>query len=156
VCGGARSWNWQSLGRRERECNVDLKRHGGRSAHHNPEIGAAPAALLSPFLRSRIRSSQSREFFSPARRRAPICIVLVRAGTRRTGAALRQRKTWCFIREEPDCPKRWGRLTTRIGGHDGDSMPLHSGGPRARCGTGFRFRPHATTPRRHLAGRIQG
>ena len=97
---------------------ADLNFAGVDLHNQNLKVRAAPAALLSPFPHSRIRSSQSREFFSPTRRSAPIRMVLVRTGTRRTGAALRQRKMRCLIREESDSSKRSGRLTTRLGGHD--------------------------------------
>jgi hypothetical protein len=90
------------------------------------KVGAAPAALLSPFLGSKIRSSPSCEFFSPARRSAPILVVLVRTGTGHTGAALRQRKMRRLIREEADGPKRSGRVTTRRGGYDGNRVPPDS------------------------------
>jgi hypothetical protein len=104
----------------------------GNANNQNLKIRAAPAALLSPFLRSRVWSSQSREFFRPTRRSAPIRIVLVRTGTSGTGAALRQRKMRCFIGEEPDSPKRSGCMTTRLGGHDGDRVPARSVEPVVR------------------------
>src|SRR6202012_2806153 len=72
------------------------------------KVRAAPAALLSSFLCSRIWSSQSREFFRSTRRCAPIGIVFVGARTRVTDAAARQRKMRCFIREEADSANRPG------------------------------------------------
>jgi hypothetical protein len=128
---------------------------GDIQPNQNLQVRAAPAAPLSPFLRSRIRSSQSREFFSPARRSAPIRIVLVRTGTRGTGAALLQRKMRCFIGEEPDSPKRSGCLTTRLGAHDGDRVPLHSVEARARFRPRFMLLPHTPAPQGNLVTRIQ-
>jgi hypothetical protein len=104
-------------------------------------VCAAPVPLLSPFLRCRFRSAKSREFFGPTRWPTPILVVLVRTRTGHTGAALRQRKMRCFIGEEPDSPKRSGRVTTGRSGHDGDCVPPDSVETRARFWPRFLFLP---------------
>ena len=109
--------------------------------NQNLKVCAAAAALLSPFLRDSIRSSKSREFFSPTRWPAAILVVLVRTGTGRTGTTLTQRKMRCFIGEEAHAFKRSGRVTTRRGGHDGNRVPADSVETRARFWPRFLFLP---------------
>src|SRR5882757_1722640 len=78
---------------------------------------------MAALLRPRHGPSQSREFLGAARLPAPIVVVSVPAGTGTARAAFRQRQTRRLVREKTDGPHRTRRVTTGVGGHDGNGVP---------------------------------